>query len=99
MPAEREGPPEREEPGTTPSTGPNHKSGITKPTNQAQPIAELRPCRRTLAVGRFAHAWREGFGYGFRDALRLAQREVDDPAVWLVLDRLADECQLAAGDQ
>ncbi len=33
MPAEREGPPEREEPGTTPSTGPNHKSGITKPTN------------------------------------------------------------------
>ncbi len=44
-------------------------------------------CRR---IGRHADAWREGFGYGFREALRLAQREVDDPAVWLVLARLAD---------
>ena len=96
MPGDREGPPGREEPGATPSTGPNHKSGITKPTNQAQPIAAHRPCRRTPAVGRFVHAWREGFGYGFRDALRLAQRQIDDPAVWVVLDRLADKYELAA---
>jgi hypothetical protein len=45
-------------------------------------------CHNT--VGRHADAWREGFGYGFRDALRLAAREIDDPAVWLVLDRLAE---------
>jgi hypothetical protein len=42
-------------------------------------------------IGRHADAWREGFAYGFRDdALRLAQREVDDPTVWLTLSRLAD---------
>jgi hypothetical protein len=42
--------------------------------------------------------WREGFGHGFRDALRLACREVDDPAVWLVLNELAERYALAAGD-
>jgi hypothetical protein len=54
-------------------------------------------------AGRHCHAggwrrrdlWRESFGYGFRDALRLAQREIDDPHVWLVLDRLACEYDLA----
>ena len=54
-PAERAGPPEREEPGATPSTGPNHKSGIAKPTNQARPIAAGRQCRRNT-VGRHADA-------------------------------------------
>ena len=48
-----------------------------------------RQCRRNI-VGRHADAWREGFAYGFRDALRLAQREIHDPAVWLALSRLAD---------
>ena len=54
-PAERAGPPEREEPGATPSTRPNHKSGIAKPTNQARPIAAGRQCRRNT-VGRHADA-------------------------------------------
>jgi hypothetical protein len=35
--------------------------------------------------------FRDGFSRGFRDALRLAAREVDDPDVWAVLDGLADE--------
>jgi hypothetical protein len=52
-PAERAGPSEREEPGATPGAGPNHKSGIAKPTNQVQPIAAGRQCRRNT-VGRHA---------------------------------------------
>ena len=51
--------------------------------------------RRRNPVGRHANIWREGFGCGFRDALRLAAREFDDPAVWLVLDRLAGDYDLA----
>ncbi len=51
---------------------------------------------------RCAPAWREGFGAGFRDALRLAAREIDDPHAWAVLDRLADryrsDYRLAGGD-
>jgi hypothetical protein len=53
-----------------------------------------RQCRHNT-VGRHADAWRDGFGCGFRDALRLAQREIDDPAVWAVLDRLAANYELA----
>jgi hypothetical protein len=45
-----------------------------------------------------ARAWRKGFGYGFRDALRLAARRTDDPEVWLMLSRFADEYTLAGGD-
>ena len=38
------GPPEREEPGTTASAGPNTKLGITKPTNHVQDNAQPRLC-------------------------------------------------------
>jgi hypothetical protein len=48
-------------------------------------------------VGRYAAAWREGFGYGFRDALRLAGRRLPLEC-WAVLEQLADEYELAADD-
>jgi hypothetical protein len=48
-------------------------------------------------VGRFAGAWREGFGHGFRDALRLAGRRLP-PEMWLVIEALSDEFDLAAGN-
>ena len=38
-----------------------------------------RCCRRM--IGRPADVWREGFAYGFRDALRLAAREIPNPDV------------------
>ena len=47
---------------------------------------------------RFAGAWREGFGYGFRDALRLAARELP-PETWAVLGDLAERYGLAGGDR
>lgn len=53
---------------------------------------------RPAVPGRYGDVWRQGFGCGFRDALRVAARRVDDPAVWLMLSRLADEYDLAAGD-
>jgi hypothetical protein len=34
--------------------------------------------------------WRDEFRRGAVDALRLACREIGDPDVWLVLERLAD---------
>jgi hypothetical protein len=37
----------------------------------------------------YADAWRHGFGYGFRDALSLLCREVDDPAVWTACHHLS----------
>ena len=48
-----------------------------------------RQCCRRM-IGRYAHAWRNGFARGAVDALRLAARELDDPDVWVVLVRLAD---------
>ena len=83
------GPPEKRRAGASPDAEPHHQqSAGSTHTDQIQDIAP---------VGRFARAWRTGFAYGFRDALRLAQREIDDPAVWVVLDRLAADYDLAAG--
>jgi hypothetical protein len=48
--------------------------------------------------GRYAQAWRCGFGAGFADALRLAARRIDDPHVWATLSTLADEFELAGCD-
>lgn len=45
-------------------------------------------CRRT--IGRPAHLWRDGFRRGAVDALRLVGREIPDPAVRVVLSRLAE---------
>lgn len=44
--------------------------------------------------GRHADTFRWGFGCGFRDALRLAARELP-PETWHTLDKLADEYGLA----
>jgi hypothetical protein len=84
------GPPGSQWAGASPGAEHHHQrpAGTTH-TDQGQGIVAPRLCRCNT-VGRRADAWREGFGYGFRDALRLAQRKIDDPAVWVMLDRLAD---------
>jgi hypothetical protein len=48
-------------------------------------------------IGGYAHAWREGFGQGWRDALRCAARRLP-PETWAILDALACEYQLAGSD-
>jgi hypothetical protein len=99
MPDNRNGPP-----GGRDGEG-GHSSPEKPATVEQEPTASSAPqphdnrahrqCRRNT-VGRCAGvAWREGFGYGFRDALRLAQRELDDPHAWAVLDRIADQYELA----
>jgi hypothetical protein len=50
-----------------------------------------RPDRRP------AELWRDGFAHGFRDALRLAARELP-PDTWAALDQLAERYDLAGGD-
>lgn len=47
---------------------------------------------------RYMHGWQAGFRRGRVDALRCAMREVDVLDVLVVLARLADEYELAAGD-
>jgi hypothetical protein len=84
------GPPDKE--GRPPITTPgashhHHRQSLTK--NQQH---------KPNAASRHGTAWREGFGYGFRDALRCAARRTDDPDVWAMLSRLADEYDLAGGD-
>jgi hypothetical protein len=49
-------------------------------------------------IGRYAAGWRHGFTAGARDALRLAAREINDPHVWGILERLAADYDLAADD-
>ena len=66
-------------------------------TGRPTPGEPPRPCRRNI-VGRPAHLWRDGFRRGAVDALRLVGREIPDPRVWAVLDRLAERYELAAGD-
>ena len=63
-----------------------------KTSSRSQSNGARRQC------GRYAHAWRHGFAAGFKDGLRLAAREFDDPHAWLVLDRIADQYELAADD-
>lgn len=85
------GPPEKERPGAHHFAGPIRKSG---PHQDHQPKpAYNRPHRQ---CGRYADAWREGFGQGFRDGLRLAGRRLG-PEAWHTLSRLADEYDLAGG--
>ncbi len=48
-----------------------------------------RRCCCNTPTRRGAHLWREGWSYGFVDALRLAARHTDDPQVWMLLSRLA----------
>lgn len=86
-----------------PPGGRDDEGGVVRPAN-VQASGLIKPPSTptaTLIAGRHFHAsragdvWREGFSHGFRDALRLAQRRIDDPEVWAVLDRLADDYSLA----
>lgn len=45
----------------------------------------------------YAAAWRHGYAYGFRDALRLAERR-PGPEAWHTLAQLADDYDLAGSD-
>lgn len=89
MTTQTNGPPEKERPGARQFARPNqHSAADTTTTSHRQAtgychsngIPPLRP----------ADLFREGFRRGAIDALRLAMREPDDPAAWLVLSRLAD---------
>jgi hypothetical protein len=88
-----------------PDTGPPEKDEgrvPNDPANVENPIATTPPNTAKHHQGGYRHSsgadlWRDGFGCGFRDALRLAARRIDDPAVWVVLDRLADDYDLAGG--
>ncbi len=55
-------------------------------------------CHSNGGIRRPADLFAEGFRRGFADALRLAIREIDDPAVWTALTELANRYQLAGGD-
>ena len=55
-------------------------------------------CHPNGNIRRPADLFAEGFRRGFADALRLAMREIDDPAVWTVLTELANRYELAGGD-
>ena len=82
---------EKERPGAHHNAGPIRKSG---PHQGHQP----RPAySRSRQCGRYADTWREGFAYGFRDALRLAARQLP-PETWSTLAELADRYALAGGE-
>lgn len=49
------------------------------------------PLRRNPPRWRYADDWRDAFTRGAIDALRCASRESDDPAVWMLLDRIAEQ--------
>ena len=87
----REGPPGKERPGAHHNAGPIRKSG---PHQDHQPASAYYKCRN---FGRYAVAWREGFGAGFRDGLRLAARRLP-PETWGTLEALVDEHDLAGSD-
>jgi hypothetical protein len=70
--------------------GPTGSSGHPTTPTKSNDSATGRQRRRGATVGRCAYAWREGFTRGALDALRVAQREIDDPNLWLLLSRLAD---------
>jgi len=87
----------KERPGATPDARPNQKS-VAATTNNASVNGPPRQCGDTVAVRRPADLFRDGFHCGARDALRLAQREIDDPHARAVLARLADDYELAGGE-
>jgi hypothetical protein len=83
------GPPEKERPGDHHDARPDQKVADGT-TNRANRTAPTRRCGGNAPVGRRACVFREGFRRGALDALRVAQREINDPAVWVTLSRLAD---------
>ena len=71
-------------------TGPRHHQHRQSLTKNQHPQDNAASQYR----GRYGDVWRDGFGHGFRDALRLAARRLP-PEAWSVLDKLADDYDLA----
>jgi hypothetical protein len=109
---EREGPPEvgprpgrhprAEDADTTRTLNPTSTNHTGQPGQLAFDALVSRSCPTKsrphgAPTRRHAYAWREGFGYGFRDALRLASRHIDDPHVLAILAELAEYYDLAGG--
>jgi hypothetical protein len=93
------GPPGRDgEGGPKPANVEESPNSSTNTTSRRQATGCCHSAGSTPAW-RYAHAWREGFCYGFRDALRLAAREINDPEVWVVLTRIAESYTLAGSDR
>jgi hypothetical protein len=89
------GPPDNERPGTTHSDRVNPEE-VRKPPQL--PHSAVKPNAADRHLGHYGGAWREGFGHGFRDALRIAARRLP-PETWHTLAQLADEYELAGGDR
>jgi hypothetical protein len=80
------GPPGRNDgDGATPDPA-DVEAVATQPHTDGQITAPRRQRQRNPA----GHVFRDGFRRGALDALRVAAREVDDPHMWVVLDRLAE---------
>jgi hypothetical protein len=69
----------------------------TKTNNQVH-TSRSASCRRRPTSRRYGAVWKEGFRYGFADAMRLLGRKVDDPALLAAIAELADEFALAGLD-
>jgi hypothetical protein len=80
------GPPNERGGGPTPETASHHQHRSL--TRNQHPQFNHR--------AGYGYVWREGFGFGFRDALRLAARL--PPEAWPTLEALASEFALAGGD-
>lgn len=87
-------PPKKERPGGSHAARPFQKKPGPHQVHQ-QPIQTYNTQHRQ--GGRYADAWRHGFGHGFRDALRLAARELP-VETWATLDALAERYELAGAD-
>jgi hypothetical protein len=81
-----------------PSSRPADVETVTSPHTTSHQATGCCHSNGGAPLRRPADLFREGFRRGALDALRLAAREFDDPAAWLVLSRLADRYQLAGGD-
>jgi hypothetical protein len=79
-----------------PRAGHHHRQSFTK----AQPLSSDQHLQGNAAprhIGRYANGWRDGFRAGAADALRVAGRRL--PAeTWHIIEALADQYELAAGD-
>jgi hypothetical protein len=82
---------------------PDENGGAPTPENADHHHHQHRPLTRENRhsqfnrCGGYAGAWREGFGTGFRDGLRLAARRLP-PETWNTLEALADEYDLVGSD-
>lgn len=86
------GRPRAPSPGGAGHNHPHRQPALAKGQNQPP-----QPSAATRHLGCYPMAWRDGFGCGFRDALRLAGRRLP-PHTWATLEAIASEFDLAGGD-